>query len=203
MNRRRTVSGAFLAAALAPREAYAHGDLSGLGGFYGGLFHPLVVPAEVLAVVAVGLLLGRAGREACRAGLIAFAVGVSAGLLAARVLDLPTDRTTSLPLAMALVAGLTVAAGIRIPIALASMVAITAGIALGIDAAPEADAISSLLIAGLATVSGSTLATMMVAVLVLDRTVHWQHVAARVAGSWIAACAILYFAWLFRSPPPT
>jgi urease accessory protein len=172
---------------------------SALGGFYGGLLHPLVVPAELMAVLAVGLLIGAGGRATCRAGLIVFAAGVTAGLLIARSISASIDLTTSLPLGVGLVAGILVAAGIQVPTALASLVALAAGMAIGIDAAPEAEALSPLLVAGVATVLGSTLAVMLVAVLVLDRNVHWQVVAVRVAGSWIAACSIIYFGWLIRA----
>jgi hypothetical protein len=201
LKRRYILRGVFFVAAIAPREAFAHGDLSGLGGFYGGLLHPLVVPSEVLAVLAVGLLFGGAGRKACRLGLIVFAGAVSVGLLTARFIDPSTDLTTSLLLAVALVAGVIVAAGIHIPSALVSFIALAAGAGLGIDAAPEAETIGTLIVTSAATVLGSTLITMVVAVLVLDRNIHWQTVAMRIAGSWIAACSILYFGWLLRTAP--
>jgi hypothetical protein len=191
------VLGAVFAAFL-PLQAHAHGSVSGIGGFYGGLLHPLLVPAELLSVIATGLLLGTAGREACRLGLIAFAAGVAAGLAAARYLAPSVELTTSLALLMGLVAGMAVAAGIRVPIGLAFLVAAAAGLAIGIDAAPEESTFPTLLLASIATVLGSTVLVLLTAVLALSRNVHWQRIAVRIAGSWIAACAILYFSWELR-----
>jgi urease accessory protein len=199
LSRRRVLTGILLVATLVPREAYAHSDLAALGGFYGGLLHPLVVPAELMAVLAVGLLIGAGGRATCRAGLMAFAGGVALGLVAARFLGLSVDVTTSLPLGVALIAGLAVASGIRVPMALAACVALAAGAATGIDAAPDDGPITSLVVAGVATALGSSVLVLLTAMLVLDRERQWQRIAVRIAGSWIAAFAILYFAWLLRA----
>jgi len=181
-----------------PLPAQAHGNVAGIGGFYGGLLHPLLVPAEFLTVIATGLLLGTTGREACRLGLIAFAAGVAAGLAAARYLGPSVELTTSVSLVMGLVAGLAVAAGIRVATALAFLVAAAAGVAIGMDAAPEESTFPTHLVASIATVLGSTVLLLLTAVLALGRNIHWQRIAVRIAGSWVAACSILYFAWELR-----
>lgn len=192
----RRVSPAVGAAAfvLEPGSAAAHGTLQGVGDFYASLLHPLVVPAELLALVAIALLLGGSGVRACRLGLPALVLGLSAGLLVGH--KVPEDMSSPLLLGMAMTSGALVASAVQPPIALLTALAAVAGLAVGIDAAPEAGALRPILVASVATVlGGSALATTVIA-LVLGREVHWQRVAARTAGSWIAACSILYFTWL-------
>ena len=40
--------------------------MQGIGEFYGGILHPIVVPAHVLALVMLGLLAGQRGMAAVR-----------------------------------------------------------------------------------------------------------------------------------------
>lgn len=46
-----------LAATACP--AAAHSPIKGVGTFYSGLLHPALVPAHLLALIAVGLLIGQ------------------------------------------------------------------------------------------------------------------------------------------------
>jgi urease accessory protein len=188
---------AVLAVLIAPQAAEAHGNFAGLGNFYGGLLHPLLVPAEMLAVVSVGLLLGSNGSMACRAGVPAFGIGVSAGLAIAQAITIPALLFSALPLAAAAIAAALLIVGVRIPRAISVPVALAAGVAVGMDATPDAGDASSILVASAATVLASTAAVLVIAALVLDRKQPWLSIAVRVAGSWIVACALLYFGWAF------
>jgi urease accessory protein len=188
---------AVLAVLIAPEAAEAHGNFAGLGNFYGGLLHPLLVPAEMLAVVSVGLLLGSSGRPACHAGIPAFAIGVSAGLAAAQAITIPAPFFSALPLAAAAVAAGLLIVGARVPHALSAAIALAAGVAVGMDATPDAGDLSSIVAASAATVLASTAAVLVIAALLLDRRQPWLSIAVRVAGSWILACALLYFGWVF------
>lgn len=179
---------------LRPEAAWAHGVLDGVGDFYAGLLHPLIVPAELLALVATALLLGVSGVQVCRPALPALVLGLCLGLFVGQ--HLPEGMATPLVLGTALITGSSVAAAIRLPAGLSVGLAAVAGLAVGIDAAPEADALRPVLIASIATlIGGSALAAMVIA-LVLGRKLHWQRVAVRTAGSWITACSILYVTWL-------
>ncbi|MEJ8574271.1 HupE/UreJ family protein [Microbaculum marinum] len=180
---------------LVPGTALAHGALEGLGDFYAGLLHPFVVPSELLAVVATALLLGRGGRAACRAGTVVLAVGVATGLVLSAALPQPPDATPLL-LATALAAAGAVTAGLRAPLWLAVGVAAVCGLAVGTDAVPEAGAAAGRLWSAVATVIGCVALATVIAGLTLGAHLHWHRVAARVAGSWISACAFLYFAML-------
>ena len=46
---------------LSSKGAIAHGAFKGIGNFYGGVLHPVVVPAHLLALIAAGLFVGRQG----------------------------------------------------------------------------------------------------------------------------------------------
>ncbi len=187
---------AVLAVLIAPQAAEAHGNFAGLGNFYGGLLHPLLVPAEMLAVVSVGLLLGTNGRPACRAGIPAFGIGVSAGLAGAQAITIPALLFSALPLAAAAVTAGLLIVGVRVSRAISAPLALAAGVAVGMDATPDVGDASSILVASAATVLASTAAVLVIAALVLDRRHPWLSIAVRVAGSWIAACAMLYFGWV-------
>lgn len=176
-----------------PQEALAHGVLKGVGDFYAGLLHPIVVPAELLAIAAMGLLVGRSGLAACRRGIPMLAAGVAVGLGLASVVA--TSGTTTPLVVAALVAGAIVTAGQRVPPWVAAGLAALAGTALGIDAAPEAKSHIAAVTSGVATIVGSTALATIIAALALRVEKHWQHVAAQVAGSWITAWAMLYFAY--------
>lgn len=197
--RRAGRKGAAAGLVLLPAPAAAHGMLQGVGEVYAGLLHPLAVPAEALALVAIALLLGASGRAACGAGLPALAAGLAVGLLLGRHVP-PSFATPSLLAAALLAAGL-VTAGVRLRPAIAAPIAALAGIAVGIDAQPDPAAFRQAIVAGAATIIGASALAVVVAGMVLDRPRGWRHVALRVAGSWITACAILYFAWLATSAP--
>lgn len=183
---------------LIPTPAAAHGVLQGVGDVYAGLLHPLVVPAEALALVAAALLLGASGRAACRAGLSALAAGLALGLALGQFA--PPSLATPTLLAAAFLAAAPVTAGLRLPPPLAALIAALAGLAVGIDARPDPGALRPTLAAA-ATLLGAAAVAVIAAALVLGREHGWQRIALRVAASWITACAILYFAWLATSAP--
>lgn len=179
---------------LLPLPAAAHAMVEGMGSFYAGLLHPLLVPAEALALVAVALLLGSSGRAACRAGLVALAAGLAAGLALGN--HVPATYATPSLLAAAFVSAALVSAGLRLPAAAAAPIATLAGLALGIDAQPEGGPLTQVLAASAATLLGGTAAALVLAGLALGSDHGWPRIAVRVAGSWVTASAILYFAWL-------
>ncbi|WP_267213640.1 HupE/UreJ family protein [Chelatococcus asaccharovorans] len=179
---------------LAPQAAHAHGAIEGIGDFYAGLLHPLLVPAELLALVATGLLIGRSGLAACRRGIPTLAVTMAAGLALAPVIAAAPDMTTPL-VAVALVAAAIVTTGLRAPGWIATGLAMLAGLAIGIDAAPEAGVRFMAFVNGAATLLTGTALVTIIAALGLRAEQHWQRIATQVAGSWITASAVLYLAF--------
>jgi hypothetical protein len=157
--------------ALAPGPAAAHGALKGVGEVYAGLLHPLVVPGELLALLALALALATSGRAACRVGLPALALGLAAGLALGAIL--PADLGTPVLLAVAFAAAVPVVLGLRLPRLPAAALAFVAGFAVGADARPEATVLSARLSASLATIVGGTALVTLAIGLALGRERHW------------------------------
>ena len=104
----RALAGGLAGALLLPGPALAHSPIPGIGGFYNGLLHPLLVPAHLLALVALGLWLGQQALPRIERALLAFSLLLLAGLALA-AFAAPGGGQTSL-LACALGVGLLVAA---------------------------------------------------------------------------------------------
>lgn len=62
-----------------PAEAWAHSPVPGLGRFYSGMLHPVLAPAALIALVALGLLVGQNGLARSRLAVLAFLVALAAG----------------------------------------------------------------------------------------------------------------------------
>lgn len=178
---------------LAPQGAHAHGAIKGVGDFYAGLLHPFVVPAELLALLAVGLLIGRSGLAACRLGIPILAGAMAASLASAPAITEAPDMTIALA-AAALVSAAIVTTGLRPPRWIATCLAMVAGLAVGIDAAPEANSRFAALLNGAATLLGGVALVTIIAALGLRAEKHWQRIGTQVAASWIVASAVLYLA---------
>jgi hypothetical protein len=188
-----------LVVGLQPAGADAHAIVDGIGGFYAGLLHPVLVPAEALGITALALLLGSSGRSACRAGLPALLAGIIGGFFLGR--HFPPSWSTPSLLGVAFLAAVLVAAGTRLPAPAASLIAALTGLAVGIDAQPEGGELRQFLTASAEVLLGATALALILAGLVIDRQRGWPRIVARVVGSWITACAILYFAWAATSAP--
>jgi urease accessory protein len=158
---------------------------------FAGLLHPLVVPAHVLAIAALALLIGQQGWS--RTAPIAYAVAALLGLGAIAMAYVPKFAEENL-LALAAITGLLVALARSLPQALGVLLATTIGLTLAFDSPPEA---LSLMEANL-TLLGTALGAVLLLLALLQGTArlrhHWQRIGARVAGSWIAATAILVLA---------
>ncbi len=199
MGRRAAIWLGAIASFVATAPAHAHALLDGVGEFYAGLLHPIIVPAELLAITAIGLLLGFCGFKHCHYGIPALAAGLILGL-ATGITGTAGGWGVDLLLGVALVAAATVTAGIGLPVALTAMLALVGGFAVGLDAQPETQSLASALMTGTATVLSGTIMVLVVSAIVLSREKFWQKVAVRVAGSWITASGMLYFSWLLVGP---
>lgn len=179
----------------APGVASAHGALQGVGDFYGGLLHPLIMPAELLALITLALLLGSSGRVACRLGLPALVLGLFLGLTLGSQMPVD-DLTTPVVLVVALITGLIVVFAFQPPASTSMVLAAVTGLAVGADATPEFDGLRSFLFAAGGSMLGGAAVVATTIAVVLGREVTWQRVAQRTVASWASACSLLYLTWL-------
>jgi urease accessory protein len=162
-------------------------------GIVAGLVHPVATPAHVVALIGLGLLAGRNFSRAGAAIIGAFALGLTAGLgaIAWGVGETPASDVV---LASATLCGLMAASGLTAPVSLAVPVALVSGLALGLDSPPESILLGEAVAMLIGTAGGGIGALAMIAFLA-SRIARWrQGILLRVAGSWIAAIAILVLA---------
>ena len=174
--------------ATAPAQAH---EVFGIGGISGGLLHPLLVPSHAMTLLALSLLIAQQAQR--RAVLVAlFAFGMFAGLVVI-VSAFALDRTNDAVLAVAAVTGLAVALA-RPLWAAAAVMAAAAGIAIELDSVPQEISMMATFLALVATILSAVPAVLVVSASAGSWRRHWQRVGTRVAGSWIAAIAILTLA---------
>jgi urease accessory protein len=181
------VAVAFVATA-APASAH---PVFGVTGFAGGLLHALLVPTHLMAVVALALLIGQQRRG--RGAIIAYAGAIIAGLGAIALAYVPT-RAEEGVLAAAASAGLLVALARPLPRSVGVLLAGAVGLAVALDSPPEAISLRDANLALLGTAIGALLVLLALLQLTTRLTRGWQRIGARIAGSWIAATAILVLA---------
>jgi hydrogenase/urease accessory protein HupE len=165
-----------------------------MSAFLGGLLHPLVIPAHLVALVALGLLIGQ--QRAALFCWIAFAAGLTAGLTAIVSAIGETAAFDVLLVATAL-AGVLVVIARPLPMLLAITLAAVAGAALGLDSPPEAISIGAAVAMLVGTGLGAVLVLALIAAAARRLTRWWQRIGMRIVGSWIAASTVLVLALRF------
>jgi urease accessory protein len=182
---------AALAFTIAAGPALAHPPVPGVGGFLGGLLHPMFVPAHTLAVLAIGLLIGQQAwsRTAALAYIAAVAIG-----LAVLTFGFVPRLMTELLLVLTVACGALVALARPLPEAAGCVLAGATAFVLALDSPPEVISVREANFMLIGTGFGATL-LMIAAVEVAARLRgDWQRIGARIIGSWVAAAAILVLA---------
>jgi urease accessory protein len=171
-----------------------------MSGFVAGLSHPLALPAHVLALLALGLLIGQQtpGRRVHSSA--AFVIGLAAGLTAI-ALGIGQTSAADVLLATAFASGVLAAVARPLPTFACAMIAAIAGVTLGLDSPPEAVSIAVATAMLIGTGFGASLALAVIVAgtsyLTGVRDWIWAGVGGRILGSWIAASAILVLAVRF------
>ena len=198
MNRSARWAGA-VALLAASHAAEAHGSVEGLGSFFGGLFHPVVEPAHLISMLALGLLLGQRGLRASHPALPCLALGAAAGVIAA---GLGWGQATDTPLLLAAgLAGVTVAASLPLPVGALALLSALMGLGIGLGSAPESGTSTAQAVMLLGTLLGIVGWTADVALISFELKRRWLRIAIRVVGSWLSACAMLVLAlWSVGRP---
>ena len=176
---------------LTPHAAVAHPPVFGIGGFPGGLLHPLFVLPHVMSIIALGLLIGRQARPAL--SILAFVGGLAAGCIAI-AMAYGSIHSTLYVLALAVVIGLLIALARPLPLLVCAALSAVAGFAIAFDSPPDAITINEAILMQLGTFLAASLylAAIIAIASLLDR--DWQRIGMRIVGSWFAASAILVLA---------
>lgn len=188
---------AFLLLVITP-TAYAHSPIEGIDSVYNGMLHPLLVPAHILLLSALGLFLGQHGFSQSQPALLAF-IGGSAGGLVTAWFD--SSFLLNLPLlTAAIVTALLVATNLSFNRLLLALCAALAGLGLGLDSAQETltgrDRLASLFGSGIAMYF---ILLYPMALANHFSTKNWQRIGIRIIGSWIAAIATLLAAFALKT----
>jgi hypothetical protein len=169
--------------------ALAHAPIMGIGGVFGGIIHALLIPEHGLTLLALGLVLGRQQQETRRSGLLVYAATSTCGLVAAALIGEETLAGDLLLLVTGTL-GLLIAAA-WVPPRLALALAALAGVMFALDSKPDgtssAESARMLIGSGL----GAVIALTVVAEVSVYFRGYALFIAARVAGSWIAAIGIM------------
>jgi urease accessory protein len=184
---------------LSAGPAAAHGGLPGGGGFLSGALHPFAAVEHLVLLLALGLLAGLLPRERRPRALALLLAGLLAGLAATvtgRAGLLPAGTVAAAILALALIGGLLLALDPALPAAAVPGVALAAGLAVGADTEVGG---ASALAAAAGVVVGAFLIVLDAAALSAWATRPPLPIARRVAGSWIAAIAIMLLALAISS----
>jgi len=173
----------------AHNTAWAHDAIDGGGPFVNGILHPAVEPAHLLALLALGLWIGRQDHDALRRSVIGFAVALIAGLLAGPLATLPP----SIPIVAAVVLGCLAASGWQGPARLVAMLALATAAIIGFDSAADDWVLA------LGIWAGAMLIVLNVVNLAMRIEAAWASIGIRIAGAWIAAIALMLLALSLRA----
>ena len=179
------------------QAADAHIVASRLGDFYTGALHPLTDLQDLILWVAMGVLAGSLGASKGRWLVLAFPLGLLAGLVLGRT----TGFVSAGPAAdagMILLLGLLLAAAVRIPTALLCAIAfglaVMRGAANAGDLGPETNQLlyaAGLVCAGYAAITLTMAATLAFRRAEAGTSMAWRGIAIRAVGGWIAAIGIM------------
>jgi len=180
---------------MAATPALAHPPPLGISGFWGGVLHPLFVIDHVMAVLALGLLMGSQERWGWLSPIV-YAVGIAAGLATMMSGAVPRYANEAI-LGVAVVGGMLVALALPLPARLGATMAGILGFAIALDSPPEVLSVSEANLMLLGTAIGATVFVIAVRQAARQARARWAQISVRAAGSWIAAAAILALALRF------
>jgi len=188
------------AAALTPAAAQAHLVVTGMGPIYDGVTHFALSPEDILPVLALALFTGLRGPRHARLALAALAAGWFAGgaLISALGLTLPPILAPAMTAALLLVIGGVLAANLELKPWPCAAAAAALGLMRGAADLSGAGAGGSAILNTLGMTATAAALFALAASVTLPLRRLWMIVAARVAGSWVAAAGLLLAGWLLR-----
>lgn len=201
MRPRTLAAGSCIAAVcLAPAVALAHSPIPGIEGFYSGLLHPFSSVAQLLALLAFAVLLGRGFGRSAAASLPALAVSLLVGIVLGQF-ALTADWLQGGLLVVAVAAAAISALFRLLPIMVPVLFALVVGVLVGIASTPDPGPLRATLITLTGSFVGANLLVLYVSVGVdwVSRTYsqQWVQIGIRVVAAWIGAISVLMTAFAF------
>lgn len=180
---------------LNPLDASAHLVTTGMGPVYDGIGHLLLTPEDLVPAMAVALYVGLRGKTPGRRVLFFFPLAwLTGGFIGLMVTGAPIFP---LPMLSFLLLGALIAADLRLPDNIISVLVIAVGIIHGfyngiaMEGGPG--------VSGLLGIAATLFVLVAIAsAFVVSLQAAWTRVAVRVTGSWIAAVGLLMLGWLVK-----
>lgn len=176
----------------------AHLMNTGLGPFYDGILHLFVTPEDLLPVIALSLFAGLRGPAFGRAVLFALPGAWLAGTVLGRLLG-PQAALPVVAAAVTIALGGLAAADAPLPWRWTTALAIGLGLLHGAWNGVE---LARARASGISSALGAACAIFVVvailSALVSSLRAPWSRIVVRVAGSWIAAAALFMLGWSLR-----
>ena len=195
----RTTAVGLLGSLLSP-EALAHSSVPGMKGFWAGLLHPFSTPEQLLALLALGMMLGLRWPDWFKAPAFAFASSMLLGMLLGQ-LGIAQEITASALLLVAVAAAMLSA---LYPSGLFALFVILPGIAgacIGLLSTPDPGALTATIVSLFGSFVGASLALLYisggVAAFRERFKAQWSRIGLRVLAAWIATISILMAALSF------
>lgn len=174
------------------RPAFAHmvGDAR---GFSGGVLHPLLVPAQTLSLIALGLMIGSQNIAERRRlpAVFVFALVAGSAMVAAAW---PAQEPGTVLILCAALAGLMTATGRPLPFVAGALLTGVAACALVFDSVPAVISKTETLLSLAGTAIAACAVVFAIAILAAFARRDWQRIAVWIAGSWCGASALLVLA---------
>lgn len=167
---------------------YAHAPLEGFGSFSSGFLHPLVIPAQVLLIISLGLLAGRQGGQAIKYTLILFLLSMLPGVFLSHFIVVKLELT--LCLAALALSGVLVS-GRFLPVCWPYAFAVISGLLIGTDSLIDSFVDKERYFSLLGAIVGSYLLLIYSSGIAEYLQPLKQGIAIRVIGAWIAASCLM------------
>ncbi len=190
-----------LGALLLPRIALAHSPIKGIGDFLNGVLHPVMAPAQLLLIVALGLWYGQNKPNQHKTAILAFLFATITGLFVTTLSPLSDANDIALTLLIgATLFGLITLSGLSAPQSLFMLSGLLSGFLLGLDSAQ--DDLSGKAKIAFMFGSGVGVYFLLLYAMALSESFSvksWQTIAVRILSSWISASALMVLALQFSS----
>ena len=175
-----------------PASALAIGGVS-TSFFMKGLYHPMMVPAHLIALFSLGLLLGQQSWQTARLVLPVFIVIVAAALVMTRY-QTATWNAELVLLPLAAITGILVIFKFKLTVWFPLIIATMAAVVIGMDSVvPRIPGLQSAKIYAHLTGSGVFASALLISISLIALTLRnlLDGIILRILGAWSTAGAIL------------